>query len=58
MSDDRLRERGFLQDVRDQNSRLQQLIEATASLLARSRELLRRLRTHAGSATDIKHPTE
>ena len=58
MSDDRSSERGLLQDVRDQNSRLQQLIEATARLLARSQELLRRLRANAGSVTDTKHPTE
>jgi hypothetical protein len=58
MSDDRSRESRLLQDVRDQNSRLQQLIEITASLLARSQELLRRLRAKAGSAMDTERPAE
>ena len=34
----------LLQDVSQQNSRLQQLIEAIAQLVARSREVLRRQR--------------
>jgi len=48
MSDDR--SRGFLQDVRDQNSRLQQLIAVTARLLARSQALLQRLSARSGSS--------
>lgn len=36
-------ERELLRQVREQNSHLQQLIDLTARLLARSKELLRRL---------------
>jgi hypothetical protein len=58
MGDEGSRERRLLQDVRDQNSHLQQLIEITASLLARSHELLRRLRLKVGSTADTKRPAE
>jgi len=51
---DRSPNSSLLQDIRDQNSHLQQLIEVTASLLVRSRELLRRLRSAAGSGEDIE----
>jgi hypothetical protein len=51
---DRSPNSSLLQDIRDQNSHLQQLIEVTASLLVRSRELLRRLRSAAGSGEDIQ----
>jgi hypothetical protein len=57
MCDDRSRGRGLLEDVRAQNSRLQQLIEATSRLLARSQALLRSLRTSDVTPTkDEKHP--
>ena len=36
-------ERELLRQVREQNSHLQQLIDLTARLLARSKDLLRRL---------------
>jgi hypothetical protein len=41
---DSLERDALLQDVSQQNSRLQQLIEAIALLVARSREVLRRQR--------------
>lgn len=41
---DNLERDALLQDVSQQNSRLQQLIEAIAQLVARSREVLRRQR--------------
>jgi hypothetical protein len=52
MSDERSRESDLLQSVRDQNSRLQHLIAMTASLLARSRALLRQIGANEGSAND------
>jgi hypothetical protein len=44
----------LLAEVREQNSRLQQLIDATVRIVARSRELLNRLGGHgkAGERTD------
>jgi hypothetical protein len=41
---DSLERDALLQEVSQQNSRLQQLIEAIAQLVARSREVLRRQR--------------
>ena len=59
MCDDRSRGRGLLEDVRAQNSRLRQLIEATSRLLARSQALLRSLRTYdVAPAKDDKRPPE
>ena len=45
-------ERELLRQVREQNSRLQQLIELTARLLEHSKELLRRLGPGNGGPND------
>ena len=46
------KERELLQQVREQNSRLRQLIDLTARLLARSRALLSQLGSSAGAPRD------
>lgn len=59
MGNNRAREGGLLQDVRNQNSHLRQLIDITADLLARSQALLRRLQSRAATAaTDTERPAQ
>ena len=42
----------LLQEISEQNSRLQRLIEAIAQLVARSRDVLRHLRAEASPSSD------
>jgi hypothetical protein len=44
----------LLNEVREQNSRLQQLIDKIAQLVARSREVLRRQRPEVSAPVDDK----
>jgi hypothetical protein len=54
---DNLERDALLQEVVRQNSRLQQLIDAIAQLVARSREVLRRQRPEDSAPGVIASPT-
>ena len=58
MSEDRSRGRGLIEDVRAQNSRLRQLIDATSRLVARSQALLQSLRKPNARVEDERRPPE
>ena len=55
---DNLERDALLQEVSQQNSRLQQLIEAISQLIARSREVLRRQRPEDGAPAGDGKPNK